>query len=153
VAHDCFIDPENAGDEALAALYRPLQIAPVLAGPLECGLLPGIDLTPPQASLVLAPIDGTLRRYTDGNGHLVALIENGTWSIWLSGLRAYTAGEGPVEAGQPVGAIGGAHSQHPAVRYAAYHKGLNGFVDPLGLIPSGHCPTELELRENGDQQE
>ncbi len=138
---ECFIRPHTDGEAEQLPHFSPLLIAPIQGGKLKCGLLPGVKLTPPQASVVLAPLSGELTRYTDQDGHLAIQIENEEWSVWLTGLRSYTASEGPINAGDPVGAIGGADSYTPSVHYAVYDKIEAGFVDPMSFVPQGACPS------------
>ncbi len=136
---DCLVVP-HSGDPALRPRLSPLLIPPSQAGPLTCGLLPGIDLATAQPSAVIAPMQGSLTRYADGRGNLSVRIENDVWIVWLAGLRSYAVAPGVVEAGQPVGTIGGADTQTPAVRYAVYDKINAGFVDALSFIPAAVCP-------------
>jgi hypothetical protein len=140
VIQDCFIEPHKDGDDALRPNASPLLITPIERGELMCGLFPGIDLIPAKASLVLAPMPGQLIRYTDGRGNLTVQIENDEWTIWLIGLRSYTAPEGAVKAGDPIGAVSGAGSQTPGIHYAVYDKMTAGFVDTLSFIPANMCP-------------
>lgn len=140
VIRDCFIEPHSAGDATLRPGVSPLLLAPAARGELMCGLFPGIDLIPAQASLVLAPMPGQLIRYTDGRGNLTIQIENDEWTLWLIGLRSYTASEGTVEAGDPIGAVSGSGSHTPGVHYAIYDKIAAGFVDALSFIPANMCP-------------
>lgn len=135
----CLSPPRASGDTDLRPNVAPLLLAPI-SGSVSCGPLPGITLTPPEASLVLAPAAGTLTRYTDEWGHLALQIENAEWSIWLTGLRSYTAPEGEVVAGQPVGAVGGSGSAMPALHYAIYDKIMNEFVESWRFLPVTMCP-------------
>lgn len=143
VVQACFIEPHTEGDPEQRPHASPLLIAPVESGELACGLLPGIDLIPPKASVVLAPMPGELTRYTDGKGNLTVQIENAEWVLWITGLRSYTAPEGPVEAGKPIGAISGAGSQTPGVHFAVYDKINLGFVDALSFVPADSCPPGM----------
>lgn len=140
IVNDCFVAPHEDGDAKLRPDDSPLLIAPAQASELICDLLPGVELTPPRASIVLAPISGYMSRYTDAQGHLAIRIENDEWSIWITGLRSYTAPEGEVNPGKPIGVVGGAGSHTPGIRYVIYDKVSAGFVDPLSFIPAGHCP-------------
>lgn len=141
VIQDCFVEPHKEGDSALRPGSSPLLLAPAKSGELMCGLFPGLDLIPAKASLVLAPMPGQLVRYTDGRGNLTIQIENEEWIIWMIGLRSYTAPEGAVEAGAPVGAVSGAGSHNPGVHYTVYDKITTGFVDALSFIPANMCPS------------
>jgi hypothetical protein len=137
----CFVRPEVTGDPAQRPHRSPLLLEAAQVGQPSCGLLPGIDIVAPGPSLVLAPMDGTLLRYADQNGHLTVQIENEAWTLWLTGLRSYTAPEGPIRAGDPVGAIGGIHSRTPSVHYAVYDRLAPGFVDARAFLPSSSiCP-------------
>lgn len=136
----CLVAPHTDGAPDLAPQISPLHLSPAEIGEATCGLLPSVALVPPQSSLVLSPITGTLTRYTDLKGHLAVQIENEEWSVWLTGLRSYTAPPGPVKVGQPVGAVGGMDSSTPALHYAIYDKRQTGFVDPLGFLPAESCP-------------
>lgn len=137
---DCFIAPHVDGNPGLRPSVSPLLIAPVESSELMCGLLPGIDLIPPKASVVLAPMPGYLTRYTDGKGNLAVHIENVEWTLWITGLRSYAVSEGEVNAGEPVGAVSGAGSQTPGIHYALYDRKNSGFVDVLNFIPADACP-------------
>jgi hypothetical protein len=137
---ECFIEPHKDGEATLRPGLNPLLISPIHRGELECGILAGVDLTPPKTSVVLAPVSGSLTRYTDQKGHLAVQIENEEWSIWLTGLRSYTTPEGVVQAGDPIGAIGGEGSYTPTLHYAIYDKIKAGFVDPVSFMPLGACP-------------
>ena len=140
VVQDCFIEPHSDGDASLRPSLSPLLITPFAQGELKCGLFPGIDLVSSKASLVLAPMPGTLTRYSDGQGNLTVQIENDEWTLWLSGLRSYTASEGAIAAGDAIGAVGGTGSQTPGVHYAVYDKIAVGFVDALSFVPAADCP-------------
>ncbi len=140
VVDDCLIAPHDAGDPTLRPSVSPLLVPPRESGSLSCGLLPGIDLTPPKASIVLAPMSGYLKRYTDEFGHLAVQIENEEWIIWITGLRSYTHAEGAVTSESPIGAISGAGRHTANIHYAVYDKVEAGFVDPLSFIPMGMCP-------------
>lgn len=140
IVQDCFVEPHREGDAALRPGIGPLLRAPVKSGELMCGLFPGIDLIPAQASIVLAPMPGQLVRYTDGRGNLTVQIENEEWIVWMIGLRSYTAPEGAVEAGAPVGAVSGAGRHSPGIHYAIYDKITTGFVDALSFVPVDQCP-------------
>jgi hypothetical protein len=141
LVRDCLIAPHVEGDTAQGPTHSPLLIAPEHRSEVRCGLLPGVDLVPPKASIVLAPMAGTLRRYADGRGNLAVQIENEAWTVWLTGLRSYTAPEGPVDVEEAIGAIGGAGSRTPGVHYAVYDKVNAGFVDPVSFLPSNACPA------------
>ncbi len=141
VVQDCFIAPHSDGAEALRPKISPLLIAPVGSSALKCGLFPGIDLIPPKAALVLAPMSGQLIRYTDGRGNLSIQIENEEWIVWIIGLRSYAVAEGAVEAGRSIGAAGGAEDPIAGIHYAVYDKISAGFVDALSFIPADMCPT------------
>lgn len=136
---DCFGAPSTGGRPELRPTLNPLRVAP-MGGSLVCGLLPGVELLPSEPSIVVAPLEGTLIRYTDQSGKLTVAIENEEWSVWLLGLRSYLAAPGQVAAGTPVGAVSGLGSDWPAVHYAVYDKRQAGFVDPVGLLPAGACP-------------
>lgn len=140
IVQECFIEPHSEGDVSLRPNLSPLLITPFAQGELMCGLFPGIDLVPPKASLVLAPMPGTLTRYSDGQGNLTVQIENDEWTLWLIGLRSYTVSEGTIAAGDPIGAVGGAGSQTPGVHYAVYDRISVGFVDALSFVPAADCP-------------
>jgi hypothetical protein len=77
----------------------------------------------------------------DQKGHLAVHIENDEWSVWLTGLRSYATSEGAIQAGDPIGAIGGQDSNTPLLHYAIYDKIKAGFVDPMSFMPLGACPT------------
>ncbi len=141
IVQECFIEPHGDGDASLRPNLSPLLLTPSQSGELMCGLFPGIDLVPPKASLVLAPMPGYLTRYTDGRGNLTIQIENDEWTLWLIGLRSYTASEGTISAGETVGAVGGVGNQMPGVHYAVYDKIAVGFVDPLSFIPADDCTS------------
>lgn len=138
----CFGLPHADGDPTLRPSVNPLLIAPAQGSALQCGMVPGITLTPPRTSLVVAPMSGTLTRYADTGGRLAVQIENAEWRVWLGGLRSYVAAPGEVSAGQPVGAIGGAESSTPAVYYAVYDRRRGYYVDPVSFLPRGTCPIE-----------
>lgn len=138
---ECFITPYTSGDANLHPRLSPLQIGPLQSSALTCGLLPGLDLTPPKQSVVLAPMPGYLTRYTDSKGHLAVQIENAEWTVWITGMRSYTAPEGDLEAGKTIGVIGGADSQTPAIHYTVYDKTNDGFVDGLSFVPATACPA------------
>lgn len=140
MTYECFIAPHTDGDAHMRPHVSPLLIAPIEKGELMCGLLPGIDMIPPQASIVLAPMPGYLTRYTDGRGNLTVQIENEEWTVWITGLRSYITPQGQVTAGQSIGAIGGAGSNTPGVHYAIYDKINSGFVDALSFVPRSECP-------------
>lgn len=142
VVQACFIEPHTDGDPDLRPHVNPLLIAPVERSELACGLLPGIDLIPPKASVVLAPMSGELIRYADGKGNLTIQIENEEWTVWIAGLRSYTAPAGEIKAGKPIGAISGAGSKTPGVHFAVYDKINLGFVDALSFIPLNTCLVE-----------
>lgn len=137
---ECLVVP-HAGDPTLRPHLSPLLVAPVQVGELTCGLLPGIALAPPQSSVVLAPLPGELTRYADVYGHLSVRIENAAWIVWITGLRSYAVAPGAVEAGRPIGAIGGVGSSTPTIQYAVYDKINSGFVDALSFIPATMCPS------------
>ncbi len=137
---ECFIEPHVDQDQALRPAVSPILVKPSEISPLACGLLPGLDLFPVKPSVVLAPMSGYLTRYTDGLGHLAVQIENEAWTVWLTGLRSYTAPEGEIGAGEAVGAIGGVGSRTPSIHYAVYDKINIGFVDALSFIPAEMCP-------------
>ncbi|MBN2005959.1 MAG: hypothetical protein JXA21_21555 [Anaerolineae bacterium] len=137
---DCFVQPHLDGNAALRPQGAPLLIAPVEISNLECGLMPGITLAPPQPSLVLSPITGTLTRYSDSMGHLAVQIENEEWTVWLTGLRSYTGPEGLIEIGDAIGAVSGVKSTRtPGIHYTIYDRVVAGFVDPLSFIPADGC--------------
>ncbi len=137
---DCFVQPHSDGDKSLRPQGSPLFIDPVEVSNLECGLLPGLTLTPPKPSLVLSPITGTLTHYSDSMGHLAVQIENAEWTVWITGLRSYTASEGLVEIGDAIGAVSGVEStQTPGIHYAIYDRVVSGFVDPLSFVPADSC--------------
>ncbi len=138
-ANACFNAPSSDGRAELRPTLNPLQQTPI-GGSLMCGLLPGVELLPAEPALVVAPLDGTLMRYTDQSGKLAVLIENEEWSVWLLGLRSYLAAPGAVTAGTPVGAVSGFESDWPAVHYAVYDKRQTAFVDPVAFLPLGTCP-------------
>jgi hypothetical protein len=138
---DCFIEPHTDGEAKLRPGLSPLLIKPIHGGELKCGMLAGVDLTPPKTSVVLAPTSGDLTRYMDQKGHLAVHIENDEWSVWLTGLRSYATSEGAIQAGDPIGAIGGQDSNTPLLHYAIYDKIKAGFVDPMSFMPLGACPT------------
>lgn len=140
VVDDCLIAPHDDGDRTLRPSVSPLLVPPDHSGPLTCGLLPGVALTPPKASIVLAPMSGYLKRHTDEFGHLAIQIENEEWIVWITGLRSYTHAEGAVTSGTPIGAISGAGRHTADIHYAVYDKIEAGFVDPLSFIPMGMCP-------------
>ncbi len=140
VVEDCFIAPHDDGDPTLRPSVNPLVTPPDHSSPLTCGLLPGVDLTPPKASIVLAPMSGYLKRHTDEFGHLAVQIENEEWIIWITGLRSYTHAEGTVTSETPIGAIGGAGRHTASIHYTIYDKVTGGFVDPVSFIPMGMCP-------------
>jgi hypothetical protein len=140
IVQDCFIEPHSDGDASLRPTLSPLLITPFAHGELLCGLFPGVDLVSTKASLVLAPMPGTLTRYTDGQGNLTIQIENEEWTLWLIGLRSYTVSDGTVAAGDPIGAVGGTGSQTPGVHYAVYDRITVGFVDALSFVPAADCP-------------
>ena len=142
MVQECFIEPHIDGEPELRPYIRPLLIAPTEYSELACGLLPGIDLVPPKASVILAPMSGELIRYADGKGNLSVQIENAEWTTWITGLRSYTAAEGTIEAGKPIGAISGAGSNTPGVHFAVYDKINLGFVDALSFLSADVCPTE-----------
>ena len=139
IVQECFIEPHDDGDAGLRPSRSPLLLTPFEHGELMCGLFPGIGLAPPKASLVLAPMPGYLTRYTDGRGNLTIQIENDEWTLWLIGVRSYTVSEGPVAAGDTIGAVSGVGSQTPGVHYAIYDKIAAGFVDALSFIPADDC--------------
>lgn len=138
-ANACFSTASSGGRIELRPSLSPLLQA-TIGGSLVCGLLPGVELLPAEPALVVAPIDGTLMRYTDQSGRLAVLIENEEWSVWLLGLRSYIAAPGAIEAGTPVGAVSGVDSDWAAVHYAVYDKRQAAFVDPVGFLPVGTCP-------------
>lgn len=142
VVDECFGLPHQDGDPANAPRLSPLLVQPTL-GEETCGPLAGVDLTPPQPSVVLAPMSGMLTRYTDEWGHLAAQIENDEWSIWLTGLRSYTARPGEISAGMPIGAVSGAGGALPALHYAIYDKVNATFVDPVSFLPLDMCPAPV----------
>jgi hypothetical protein len=141
IVQDCFIEPHSDGNDSLRPGLSPLLITPFQHGELMCSMFPGVALVVPKASLVLAPMPGYLTRYSDGRGNLTIQIENDEWTLWLIGLRSYTAGEGVVAAGDTIGAVGGAGSQTPGVHYAVYDKIAAGFVDALSFTPATACPA------------
>ncbi len=141
LVNECFIAPHRDGETSLRPNIAPLLVTPEQYSEPICDLLPGIDLTPPRASIVLAPMAGYMTRYTDAWGHLAVHIENNEWEIWVTGLRSYTAPEGDVAPGKPIGAISGAGTHTPSIRYVIYDKLSAGFVDPLSFIPTDHCPA------------
>lgn len=136
---DCFGVPDTTGRPELRPTLNPLRATPI-GGSLVCGLVPGVELLPAEPAIVIAPVDGTLLRFTDQSGKLTVYIENEEWSVWLLGLRSYLAAPGPVTAGTPVGAVSGMGSDWPALHYAVYDKRQAEFVDPLALIPVNSCP-------------
>jgi len=131
----CFSAPRAGGDPLLRPSLVPLLASLQGRSEPECGLLPGVDLEPVQASLVLAPLPGQLTRYVDQWGYMAVRVENDEWIAWLTGLRSFTASPGMVEAGQPVGAIGGPGSRTSAVHFTTFDKVSNSFVDPAALLP------------------
>ena len=141
IVQECFIEPHSDGEANLRPNLNPLLITPFEQGDLMCGMFPGIDLVAPKASLILAPMPGYLTRYSDGRGNLTIQIENDEWTLWLTGLRSYTIGEGTVAVGDTIGAVGGMGSQTPGVHYAVYDKIAAGFVDALSFVPAADCPT------------
>ncbi len=138
----CFQAPHVDGDASLRPALNPLVVGPAQSSAPECGYMPGVTLTPPKVSAVVAPIAGTLTRYTDAQGHLAVQIENAEWRIWLGGLRSYVTAPGQVEAGQVVGVIGGQGSATPALHYAIYDRVAGHYVDPISFLPQGTCPIE-----------
>jgi hypothetical protein len=137
---ECLVTAHTSGDSLLRPALSPLMEPLVAIEEVTCSIIPSMALSSQKSSLVLAPASGSLTRYTDEDGHLAIQIENEEWSIWLMGLRSYVTTPGSVEAGQPVGAIGGVDSQTPAVHYAIYDKKNAGFVDPVAFLPTGACP-------------
>jgi len=138
----CFAAPHAEGDAALRPFLPPLVVTEAQSSDLECGLISGVELVPARTSVVLAPMAGMLTRYTDAQGHLAVQIENAEWRVWLGGLRSYVTAPGTVEAGQPVGVVGGAGSGAPGVYYAVYDRITGHYVDPISFLPSGACPVE-----------
>ncbi len=134
----CLVAPPAGEEDALRPALSPLLKPPTHPTSVQCTLLPGVDLVTDQDSLVVAPMDGYLHRYSDEFGHLAIRIENERWTVWLTGLRSYIAGEGDVVAGQPIAAIGGGRNLH----YAVFSEVSKGFVDPLACMPEGYCPPE-----------
>ncbi len=138
----CFALPHADGDPALRPALHPLVVTSVQSSALQCGLISGVELIPATTSAVIAPMSGTLTRYTDAQGHLAIQIENAEWRVWLGGLRSYVTVPGTVEAGQPVGVAGGAGSETPGVYYAVYDRVNGAYVDPISFLPFGTCPDE-----------
>lgn len=138
---ECVVPPRYEGETSLQPLISPVMLRPDNSAEVTCGLLPGVELVTPKRSLVLAPLAGALTRYTDASGQLAVHIENDEWSVWLTGLRSYVRAPGTVEAGTPVGAIGGSGTTTAGVRYSVYDKVANNFVDPVGYLPAGSCPA------------
>lgn len=138
---ECFTEPAAPGDPPQRPHQSPLLLEPLQVGEPQCGLLPSVEITASASTLILAPMDGTLIRYADQNGNLTVQIENETWTVWLTGLRSYTAREGPVFAGDPVGAIGGVNTRTPSIHYTVYDRLAPGFVDARAFLPSfTRCP-------------
>ena len=140
VVRDCFIEPRADGDNMLRPTGSPLLIPPTESKALACGLLPGVDLFPPQPSIVLAPVSGYMTRYVDGRGHLAIQIENTEWTVWITGLRSYNAPAGDITLGAALGAIGGIGSHTPSIHYAVFDRTKAGFVDALSFVPIKQCP-------------
>ena len=115
---------------------------PTKFGNPTCDLMPGIELVPPEASIVLAPVNGYLSRFSDSHGHLAVKIENEVWIVWITGLRSYVVPAGDVTVGTAIGAASGAGSRTPGIHYAIYDKISAGFVDPLSFIPMDVCPPD-----------
>lgn len=133
----CLVAPPM-GEDDLRPSLSPTLLPPIRPAEVQCGLLPGVDLVTEEDSLVIAPMDGYLHRYSDEFGHLAVRIENEHWSVWLIGLRSYIAPEGEVVAGQPIAAVSGEHALH----YAILSAEAGGYVDPLAFLPAGACPPE-----------
>ncbi len=142
VADECFGLPHPMTDATLSPQLSPLLITPE-TGQIVCGLLPGVELLSPQSSVVLAPLAGTLTRYTDDRGHLAVQIENDGWNVWLIGLRSYAVPPGSVEAGTAIGAVSGRGGLTPTLRYVVYDKIAAVFVDPLSFLPVDTCPAHM----------
>ena len=141
VVQECFVAPHQDGEPGLRPLTSPFLETPVQRSNIACDLLPGMDFLPAKTSLILAPLPGELTRYTDQYGHLAIQIENEEWTVWLTGLRAYVAGEGRVAAGAVIAAVGGEGSRTALTHYTIYDKIRAGFVDPLSFLPVGGCPA------------
>ncbi len=138
----CFVLPHEDQDEALRPSLSPLLLSPTKFGNPTCDLMPGIELVPPEASIVLAPVNGYLSRFSDSHGHLAVKIENEVWIVWITGLRSYVVPAGDVTVGTAIGAASGAGSRTPGIHYAIYDKISAGFVDPLSFIPMDVCPPD-----------
>ncbi len=131
----CLVAPPS-GKDTLRPALSPILLPPAQPAQVRCTLLPGVDLVTAEDSLVIAPMEGYLHRYSDEFGHLAVRIENEAWSVWLTGLRSYIAAEGKVTAGQPIAVVAGDHPLH----YAILSQIAGGFVDPIALLPEGFCP-------------
>ncbi len=138
----CFAAPHTDGDPSLRPALNPLVVTMAKSSEPRCGLIAGVELMPYKTSVVVAPMSGTLTRYTDAQGHLAVQIENAEWRVWLGGLRSYVTAPGEVDAGQAIGVVGGAESNTPAVYYAVYDRVSGQYVDPLHFVPRGTCPEE-----------
>jgi hypothetical protein len=136
----CFSPPHEGSTPLLRPVAGPLLSPVHRASRPVCGSLPGVQLEPSAASVVVAPMPGQLAPYADRWGHLAVRIENQEWIVWLAGLRSYTVSPGPVEVGQPIGAIGGPGSTPSIVHYAVFDKVNNDFVDPVAFLPVENCP-------------
>lgn len=136
----CFVSPHEGGTPLLRPVAGPLLSPVRRASEPVCGSLPGIELEPSAASIIVAPTSGQLVPYADQWGYLAVRIENQEWIIWLAGLRSYTVSSGLVEAGQPIGAIGGPEDPTSILHYTIFDKVNNGFVDPVAFLPVENCP-------------
>ncbi len=136
IVTDCLAAPPMDPEDELRPALSPLLIPPTEPTSVTCTLFPGADLMADKPSLVIAPMEGYLHRYSDEFGHLALYIENERWGVWLIGVRSYIAPEGNVAAGQPVAAVGGGEALH----YSVFNRDRGHYVDPIAMIPDGFCP-------------